>query len=154
MSGATYTITAPVDVALPPPPGAIPDFQDPFTLRPYHNIAASLSLTFASIFLILRMYTKIRLVKECRWEDCKPLRLNTSLMTANAGQIRASWVTYVVPRSLKRARSDPYKAWLHRLHHQRILCDQCERRYTPMERYDRPAGRPVSCTNLHSLTLL
>ena len=74
MSGATYTTTAPVDVALPPPPGVIPDFQDPFTLRPYHNVAASLSLTFVSIFLMLRMYTKIRLVKECRLEDCKTLK--------------------------------------------------------------------------------
>ena len=73
MSGATYTVTAPSDVALEPPPGVIPDFQDAFTLRPYNNVAMSMSITFASIFLILRLYTKIRLVKQCRWEDCKVL---------------------------------------------------------------------------------
>ena len=67
----TYTVTSPPDAALSPPPGIVPDFQDPFSLRPYYNVTASLGLVSTGIILGLRLYTKIAVVKECRWEDCK-----------------------------------------------------------------------------------
>ena len=66
----TYTIVSPSDVNLKPPPGVIPDFQDPFTVRPYWIVTAALGLITSGIFLALRMYTKIMIVKKCRWEDC------------------------------------------------------------------------------------
>ena len=71
MSGVTYTIVAPTDASIPPPPGVIPDFQDPFSLRPYLNETASLALVMTGFFIILRIYTKARIVREFRWEDCK-----------------------------------------------------------------------------------
>ena len=67
----TYTVTGPPDAALKPPPGVIPDFQDPFTVRPYWTLTASLGLVATGIVLALRMYTKIAIVKKCRLEDCK-----------------------------------------------------------------------------------
>lgn len=67
----TYTVINPPDPALtPPPPGVIPDFQDPFTVRPYWIVTAALGLVSSGVFLALRMYTKIAIVKKCRWEDC------------------------------------------------------------------------------------
>ena len=67
----TYTIVSPPDPALTPPPGVIPDFQDPFTLRPYFIVASSVGLVVSGFALLLRLYTKIAIVKHCRWEDCK-----------------------------------------------------------------------------------
>ena len=66
----TYTIVSPPDAALTPPPGVIPDFQDPFTLRPYWIVTAALGLLVPGFFLALRLYTKIKIVKKLRWEDC------------------------------------------------------------------------------------
>ena len=66
----TYTVISPTDVALKPPPGAVPDFQDPYTLRPYWNVTISLALISSGVILVLRLYTKIAVVKSCRWEDC------------------------------------------------------------------------------------
>lgn len=66
-----YTFTSSPDVALTPPPGVIPDFQDPFTVRPYWLVTASVGMILTGVTLGLRMYTKIAIVKKCRWEDCK-----------------------------------------------------------------------------------
>lgn len=71
MAGVTYTVVAPSNAALPPPPGIIPDFQDPYTLRPYNNVATSLGLIVAGTFVLLRMFTKLRVIRECKWEDCE-----------------------------------------------------------------------------------
>ncbi|KAL8768286.1 MAG: hypothetical protein Q9209_005425 [Squamulea sp. 1 TL-2023] len=65
----TYTVLSPPDPASTPPPGVIPDFQDPFTLRPYWIVTAALGLVATGIFLALRLYTKIVVVKKLRWED-------------------------------------------------------------------------------------
>ena len=67
----TYTVGAPTDAALPPPKGLTPAFEDPFTLRPYHNVTFSLGILFSGIFLAARIYTKARVVRQLRWEDCK-----------------------------------------------------------------------------------
>ena len=66
-----YTILVPPDPALTPPPGIIPDFQDPFTLRPYWIVTTALGLLGSGFFLALRLYTKIAVVKRLRWEDCR-----------------------------------------------------------------------------------
>ncbi|KAL8851619.1 MAG: hypothetical protein Q9221_003456 [Calogaya cf. arnoldii] len=65
----TYTIQGPPDPALTPPPGVIPDLQDPFSLRPYWLVATALGLGASGILLALRLYTKIVIVKRLRWED-------------------------------------------------------------------------------------
>lgn len=65
-----YILVSPPDAALTPPPGVIPDFHDPFTLRPYWVVTAALGLLFTGLFLALRLYTKISIVKRLRWEDC------------------------------------------------------------------------------------
>ena len=67
----TYTITSPEDVALDPPLNVNPDFQDPFTLKPYWIVTAALGLIATTFFMILRLYTKVFIVKKIRWEDCK-----------------------------------------------------------------------------------
>ena len=65
----TYSFTSPSDAAAVPPPGIIPDFQDPFSVRPYWIMTTAVGLVCTGIILALRMYTKIVIVKKCRWED-------------------------------------------------------------------------------------
>ena len=83
----TYTIVSPPDPALTPPPGIIPDFQDPFTIRPYWIVTAALGLLLSGLFLALRLYTKIKIVKKLRWEDCM-LNLQWMLGSSNANPSR------------------------------------------------------------------
>ena len=66
-----YSFTSPPDAASTPPAGVIPDFQDAYTLRPYWNVTIALGVFTTSIMLFLRLYTKIVIVKKCRWEDCR-----------------------------------------------------------------------------------
>ena len=67
-----YTITAPAQPALTPPPNVIPDFEDPFSLRPYHTLVGALCVVGTTVAMAARIYTKWRLVRSVRWEDCKP----------------------------------------------------------------------------------
>ena len=71
MAASTYTVIAPTDAALPPPPGVIPTFEDPYTLRPYQNLVFSLGMFFSGMFLIARLYTKAFIVRSFKWEDCQ-----------------------------------------------------------------------------------
>ena len=71
-----YTLTSPLNAALTPSPHIIPDFDDPFTLRPYWNVTAALGIIATAFFLILRIYTKVCIVKKTRWEDCRTLVRN------------------------------------------------------------------------------
>ena len=68
---ATYTITAPYDVALTPPTGITPDFQDPYTLKPFHTMTASAALALTTAFVLARMYTKVAIMESVKWEDCE-----------------------------------------------------------------------------------
>lgn len=67
----TYTLTSPLDAALTPPPSVLPDFDDPFSLRPYWNVTVALGIIVTAFFLTLRIYTKLYIVKKIRWEDCR-----------------------------------------------------------------------------------
>ena len=101
----TYTVISPPDAALKPPPGVIPDFQDPFTLRPYFIVTASLGLVITGFLLILRMYTKIVVVRKCRWEDC---------MLEGYDMVRPMHKSlpiprYVLPRLCKLAKMMPFQ---------------------------------------------
>ena len=78
-----YSFLSPPDPALTPPPGIIPDFQDAFDLRPYYNVTASLGLVTTGLILILRLYTKIVIVKKCRGEDCTSCMFNSCEGNAN-----------------------------------------------------------------------
>ena len=69
----TFTITIPPDPALTPPPGVVPDFNDPLSIRPYFIVASSLGMVASGFLLILRLCTKIAVVRKLRWEDCKSL---------------------------------------------------------------------------------
>lgn len=69
MSGATYTITAPLKPALTPPPGVIPNFQQPYTLLPYVELTIAGGIAITTILVAARVFVKVRLMKKWLWED-------------------------------------------------------------------------------------
>ena len=57
--------------AIEPPPGITPNFKNP-TSRSGQLLAANLAcLIIASVFVTLRAYTHISLVRSVGWDDCK-----------------------------------------------------------------------------------
>lgn len=60
--------------ALPPPPGVISNLANR-DVPDYFEwiITASLGLTFTTILVLIRIYTKCFIIKSHGWEDCKPL---------------------------------------------------------------------------------
>ncbi|KAI4249404.1 MAG: hypothetical protein LQ352_005659 [Teloschistes flavicans] len=59
MSGATYTITAPLKPALTPPPGVIPNFQQPYTLLPYVELTIAGGIAITTILVAARVFVKL-----------------------------------------------------------------------------------------------
>ena len=69
MSPATYTVTAPAHPALTPPPGVIPDFQGPYTLKPYTDLTIAGGIIITTCLVGARMFVKARVVRKFLWED-------------------------------------------------------------------------------------
>ncbi|KAL8662037.1 MAG: hypothetical protein Q9202_005091 [Teloschistes flavicans] len=59
MSGATYTVTAPLKPALTPPPGVIPNFQQPYTLLPYVELTIAGGIAITTILVAARVFVKL-----------------------------------------------------------------------------------------------
>ena len=63
--------TSPFQPSLTPPPGMIPDFQDPYSVQPFLTLTAVFSIIVTTTFVALRMFAKVRILKSVKWEDCK-----------------------------------------------------------------------------------
>ena len=57
--------------ALAPPPGQVPNFQNPGNVGPPCFIAASVFLGVMLVFYIARVYAKCGLTKKLSWDDCE-----------------------------------------------------------------------------------
>lgn len=55
-----------------PPAGVTPNFVDPPNLDVIITLTIVLCITFATIAVFIRMYTKLLLVRSTVYEDCKP----------------------------------------------------------------------------------
>ena len=53
----------------PPPPGVKVDFKNPITYGPATITMGAAFLAIGLIFIILRFYTKARIVKKLGWDD-------------------------------------------------------------------------------------
>lgn len=58
--------------AMVPPPGVIPNFVDPPSLRHAATTMLALYLVLSMIVVLMRMYTKIFILRQMASEDCKP----------------------------------------------------------------------------------
>ena len=66
---ATHVVVSPPTPALDPPPGVIPNFQQPYTLLPYAEITIALCAVITLFLIGARVYVKAYIVKKFLWED-------------------------------------------------------------------------------------
>lgn len=66
---ATYTVTSPPTPGLDPPPGVIPNFDQPYTLLPYVELTIALCIIVTTALVGARIYVKAQIVKKFLWED-------------------------------------------------------------------------------------
>ena len=57
--------------AMSPPAGVIPDFSHAPNLDIYVALTITLGITFATLAVLARMYTKVFLLRVLAWEDCR-----------------------------------------------------------------------------------
>lgn len=57
--------------AMAPPPGVVPNFENPESLRKWWILMMCMCMSFSTIFILLRLYTKLILIKSHAWEDCE-----------------------------------------------------------------------------------
>ena len=57
--------------AMSPPAGVIPDFDHAPNLDIYVIVTITLCTIFATLAVLLRMYTKVFILRVLAWEDCR-----------------------------------------------------------------------------------
>lgn len=57
--------------AIPPPSGLLSSFSNPPTKGQWDIVTQAVCLTVATLLVVMRMYTKIRVLKNPGWDDCK-----------------------------------------------------------------------------------
>ena len=66
-----YTITAPSQPGLTPPPNVVPNFGNIYTLEPYQTMTIAACIIMTTVLVFARIYTKRFILKSLVWEDCK-----------------------------------------------------------------------------------
>ena len=54
-----------------PPPATTSTYDETPSLQPYNIVCQTICLTLVTVLLILRIYTKGRVLKSLGWDDCK-----------------------------------------------------------------------------------
>lgn len=57
--------------AMSPPAGVMPNLHNPVNLDVYVVVTITLCVAFATVAVLLRMYTKIFILRVLAWEDCE-----------------------------------------------------------------------------------
>ena len=60
-----------VGPAIRPPAGVIPNFHDPPNLDVFVTLTIILCVIFGTLAVLLRMYTKVYILRALAWEDCR-----------------------------------------------------------------------------------
>ena len=60
---------------VPPPPGVVPNFVDPVSLQRYDVLTQSVCLSVATVFVLMRLYTKVVVLRNPWWDDCESKEL-------------------------------------------------------------------------------
>lgn len=59
--------------AATPPAGVIPNFHNPPNLNTFVTLTLTLCVTFGALAVLVRMYTKLFLIRAVAYEDCTSL---------------------------------------------------------------------------------
>ena len=56
---------------LPPPPGVVPNFVDPYSLADPIRAVGIFCMVLTTLTTVIRLYTKFCIIKSHGWADCK-----------------------------------------------------------------------------------
>ena len=76
-----------------PPVGVIPNFDNPSNLDTYLILTISACMTFATVAVLLRMYTKIFITRSLANEDCKWFCPISVMILKSLDVIVLAWVS-------------------------------------------------------------
>ena len=76
-----------------PPVGVIPNLDDPPNLDTYVILTITVCMTFATVAVLLRIYTKILITRSLAYEDCKWLYLTSVMILKSLDVIVLAWVS-------------------------------------------------------------
>lgn len=62
--------------ALKPPPGVVPDFDNPSGIQGEIHALLIVCAVISTIFVWLRLYTRYFIIKSHGWDDCKVIVLS------------------------------------------------------------------------------
>ena len=57
-----------------PPPGVIPNFDDPYSRGETYTAVATALMVAMFIFVTCKVYTKLFIARKLGWDDCKSLQ--------------------------------------------------------------------------------
>lgn len=82
--------------AAPPPAGVTSDFTDPANLHLIGTVVLIICLTLSTLAVLMRMYTKLFVIRSIAPEDCKCPSLTWlgCRATDNLDAVVLAWVTY------------------------------------------------------------
>ena len=68
--------------AMSPPAGITPNFQKPSDFAAFATLTLVLGFTFGTLAVLLRMYTKVYILRSLAWEDCRVPSLSSCMIVA------------------------------------------------------------------------
>lgn len=74
----------------PPPPGQTSNFNDPETMGPHIIVLSSVFITFMWPILILRLFSKARVLRSFGWDDGKPIFSSDAVLAYRLTQLSLS----------------------------------------------------------------
>ncbi len=81
---------------LPPPPGIVPSFVDPYNRADLVTFTTAITFTVATLFILIRAYTKYAINKiGLGWDDCELVLFRCSLKHADIATLDVSILAYV-----------------------------------------------------------
>lgn len=86
--------------AIPPPPGFTSNFVNPPSKASWGIVTQALCLTLATLLVAMRLYTKLKVLRNPGWDDCELHILQETLLSRlTNGQDTSflAWVSFLLP---------------------------------------------------------
>lgn len=75
--------------ALGSPEGVSPDYLDGPSLQKYDVLCQSIGLTLVTTLVLVRVYTRARILKSLGWDDCEYPRVSTHVLSRHSGHLES-----------------------------------------------------------------
>lgn len=112
---------------LPPPGGLVPNYTKPHSTGRSLTITCSIFLGIMIVFVMVRLYTKLKIIKKATWDDCiSPPACNSSRSRTHYND-RSGLYSWICMNSADRGTNTPAKRRPSKALNRYILCPLRER---------------------------